>query len=457
MENKTLEFFKTIASIPRESGNEKEISNFLCEFAKERKLWYEQDKYNNVIIKKKDGRNNPIILQAHMDMVCEKDSNLEFDFTKDKINIYKENGYLKAKGTTLGADNGIGIAQILNILDSDLKINIEAIFTVSEETTMIGAEKIDISKLEGKQMINLDGFEENVIITESASFFDIIIKMKYDSYKIYTEKLYKVTLSGMEGGHSGYEIDNEKGNSIIELVKLLSQIRDIKISNFKGGTKFNVIPSKAECEFYSKENLETLKEIVKTYENSERKKFAELSITLCEIKEKKDAISESESKEFLKSIESFKHGVLHRTADQKVTTSENLGVVDLRENIIKVGVRSSRKNEEKEILEYLQEYSKQHNFKFQILGSQPGFTTKENSALIQNLMKSFKKVNEKENIELKPVHVTVEAGFFKNKIPELEVAIISPKIIGAHTIKERVEIKSVEKCDKWLIEFLTNN
>ena len=159
MNTKTIRFFKDITNIPRESGNEKQISDYICKFAEERHLEYIQDEFNNVIIRKTDGDNNPIILQAHIDMVCEKEDNLEFDFKKDKIRIYEEDGYLKARGTTLGADNGIGVAQILNILDSDLKINVEAIFTACEETTMIGAEKIDVSMLKGKQMINLDGFE----------------------------------------------------------------------------------------------------------------------------------------------------------------------------------------------------------------------------------------------------------------------------------------------------------
>jgi len=177
--NKTIEFFYEIANIPRESGNEENIANYLCEFAQKRNLYYTKDQYNNVIIKKKNNNKTPIILQAHMDMVCEKDNNIEFDFKKDSIKVIEENGYLRAERTTLGADNGIGIAQILNILDSNLNYNIEAIFTVSEETSMIGADKVDLSNIEGKQLINLDGFEKNTIIIESASFFDIILKSKY--------------------------------------------------------------------------------------------------------------------------------------------------------------------------------------------------------------------------------------------------------------------------------------
>lgn len=174
---KTISFFKEIAQIPRESGNEEKIAEYLCEFADSRNLEYEKDKYNNVLIKKKNCNKKPIILQAHTDMVCEKEENKNFDFAKDSIEVIEENGYLHANGTTLGADNGIGIAQILTVLDSNIKANIEAIFTVSEETSMIGSINFDASKLIGRMLLNLDGFEENTILIESAGFYDIILKM----------------------------------------------------------------------------------------------------------------------------------------------------------------------------------------------------------------------------------------------------------------------------------------
>ena len=187
--SKTIDFFNEISKIPRESGNEENISNYLCKFAEERSLYYEKDRYNNVIIKKKNSNKAPIILQAHMDMVCEKGADKEFDFGNDSIEVIEENGYLRANGTTLGADNGIGVAQILNILDdSTIECNIEAVFTVEEETTMIGAEHIDVSSLEAKQLINLDGFEENTITIGSASFFDILLKCSYDFESIFNEE-----------------------------------------------------------------------------------------------------------------------------------------------------------------------------------------------------------------------------------------------------------------------------
>ena len=175
--SKTINYFKELSNIPRESGNESKIADYIVDFAKLRGLEYYRDNYNNVIVKKYVKGKKIIILQAHLDMVCEKDINKEFDFKKDSIEVVEENGYLKANGTTLGADNGIGVAQILNILDSHYDVSIEAIFTTNEETTMEGAEKIDLSSLKGKKMINLDGFDADTILIESASFTDIDIKM----------------------------------------------------------------------------------------------------------------------------------------------------------------------------------------------------------------------------------------------------------------------------------------
>lgn len=453
LKDRTIEIFKEISKIPRESGNEKQISEYICNFAKSRNLDYIQDKYNNVIIKKYVENKEPIILQAHLDMVCEKEEGLEFDFEKDEIKVYEEKGFLKARGTTLGADNGIGVAQILNILDSDLDISIEAIFTVAEETTMIGAENIDISSLKGNMMINLDGFEADTIITESASFFDIIFELNFKFEKRKFEKLYTVSLSGMLGGHSGFDIDSNRGNSSIELASLLKKL-NAQIIEFSSGTKFNVIPSSGKCTFYSDLGLEEIQAVIAEFQKQKQEQYnnPEFKISIQKFNNSEaECLSLKESNRFLNAITSFKHGVFFK--ENQVTTSQNLGVVNLKENVFKIGVRSSRKNEEKIILDYLKEFCAENNFVFNMLGSQPGFETKQESELIQKLVKAYEKIgNKRPNLEA--VHITVECGFFENKLPRLQVAIISPKIIGAHTVSEMVDIESVRKCDIWLYETL---
>lgn len=450
--SKTIEFFKEIAKIPRETGNEKQISDYICEFAKKRNLEYIQDKYNNVVIKKYNGKNEPIILQAHLDMVCEKDD-LDFDFEKDEIVLIEEDGYIKAKGTTLGADNGIGIAQILNILDSDLQVNIEAVFTVSEETTMVGAEYIDVSILKGKKLINLDGFEKNTIINESAGFVDIVIKTNYE-YIDKTSSLYKITLKGLEGGHSGFDINKNRGNSIIELAKFLLNINDIRLAELNGGTKFNVIPSTAESIFESNILEENLRNDLNEYENKLKNEYPNIQLKICKITNEYEMLSNEKSKHFLKGILNIKNGVIYENSRKMPVTSSNLGIVNLKDNEIKIGFRSSRENEKKEVLEKIELYCMDNGYVFSKIGEQPSFKTKKESSLIKDLIKAFKETIHEKGPNVVPLHITVEAGFFKQKISDLEVAIISPEILGAHTTKERVSIESIHNCDKWLIKFL---
>lgn len=448
----TIDFFYEIAKIPRESGNETEIANYLCDFAKSRNLFYHRDEYNNVIIKKKNSEKEPIILQAHTDMICEKEEGIEFDFSKDPINVYEENGILRARGTTLGADNGIGIAQILNILDNDeIKCNVEAVFTATEETTMIGAERIDVSILEAKRMINLDGFEENTIIKESTCFYDIILNTNYEFNEVSKGNIYEISLKGLKGGHSGFDIGKDRGNSAIEMANILSNIEDCRIIDFVAGSKFNVIPSKAKAIIISTESAQNVEKIVQDYIISRKDIFQgiEVSVNLLDL-DSYCALNEEESKRFINNILKFSHGVFRRNSREEITTSINLGAVNLIEQVFKVGMRSSRKREEKECLEYIRNYSEEAEFEFVILGSQPGFETKSSSEFLKTIKDAYKKIGNEEELKVKSVHITVEAGFFRDKIEGLEIAIISPKIENAHTPEECVEIESIRRCDEWI-------
>lgn len=454
MTDKTILFFKEIAKIPRETGNEGKMAEYLCEFAKSRNLKYKKDEWNNVLIKKKTANKPPIILQAHTDMVCEKLPEKDFNFATDPIEVIQENGYLKANGTTLGADNGIGVAQILTILDSDIECNIEAVFTVSEETTMIGAMNFDTTQLKGKLLLNLDGFEENTIIVESACFYDIILKTKYYLKNEREGIFYKIEITGLPGGHSGFEIDKNRGNSSIELAKILEEVGDYQLSNFIGGTKFNVIPSNAFAEFYTDEQDEKIQKICNQAEQKLKKQYKNIRIKVNIQNAKRPVLIQRDSKQLIKTILKFPHGVLYKNEKSEVTTSINLGVVNLQNNELKVGMRSSRKKEEEQCLEIIKEYCKKHNLELNILGSQPGFESDKNGSLIYNLLKTQPIELFGKPAELKSMHIAVEVGFFKEKIPDLQIAIISPNIKGAHTIKECIEIASIERVNNWIFSFL---
>ena len=465
---KVIDFFKEIAKIPRETEKESKIADYLCEFAQKRNLEYERDEYNNVVIKKNTSNGEPVILQAHTDMVCEKDAGKDFDFSKDPIEVIEKDGYLMANGTTLGADNGIGVAQILSILDSNLKCNIEAVFTVAEETTMEGAFRLDTSKLKGKLLLNLDGFEENTIIIESAAFSDIIMKLKHQWSQPKNQYQYHILLKGLKGGHSGFDIDKNRGNSSMILAEILNEIEEIEIVSFIGGTKFNVIPSDAEAIIRTNLTEGELKEVIckKIEEIGINELFVEIEeyhaeksnsdILLKNITRKNSVLDKRQSKQFLNSIINFPHGVWKINENNEITTSVNLGVVDLKQNILKIGMRSSRKIEEEDTIKQLNKYAKENEMKMEIIGHQPGFETLKNDRIIRLLEKAFYLVQENKNekLKMKAVHITVEIGILKEKMPEIQVAIISPNIQGAHTTRERVEIESIIKTTKWIEEFI---
>ena len=267
------------------------------------------------------------------------------------------------------------------------------------------------------------------------------------------------------------------------LANILNKITDIELVNFIGGTKFNVIPASAKAIFCTSLYIEDLKKLVKESEQILKEKFNNISINIQRLEfadlykhsysttNRKNALDKireninsnsiinsklniNESKRFLQNICNFPHGVLNKNERGEVTTSINLGVVNIKENEIKVGMRSSRKEEEKICLNKLKEYCKDNNFVFNIIGSQPSFRTGENAEIVRKLIKAHPDELFKTNPNVKSMHITVEVGFFQEKIPDIQIAIISPNIQGAHTPKECVEIASIERNNIWIENFL---
>ena len=442
--NKTICFFKEITQIPRESGNEEGIANYLVEFAKKRNLFWYKDQYNNVLIKKENSHLPCLILQAHIDMVCVSKDPF-FDFNTQPIKVIEKDGYLYAINTTLGADNGIGVAQILNILDSNIPCNIEAVFTASEETSMIGAANFNENLLKGNYLLNLDGFDENTILTESAAYYDLVMK-SYHFKKIHTNKKYTylIYLTGLMGGHSGYDINKNRGNAILLMARFLKMLNGDLIS-ISSGTKNNVFPSRAEAIINT--NIDDLDFIVKVFLEKTHDLYPELKVDYQKIEN--SSICFSHTNEFLNFLVSFPSKAINYTEEGTVTTSLNLGVI--KDCYLEIGLRSSRKEEALRLLNNLEEYA--HKFSFDLIkeGFQPGFYSDIHSDLIKILYDTCPYSN-KPNITL--AHITTEVGFFQEKKPNLQVAIISSKILNAHSTQECVELQSVSLVDDWLFRFI---
>ena len=459
---KVIEYFSEISKIPRRSGEEKKIREYLETFAKERNLNYVKDEYENMIIYKPatKGRENEetLAFQAHTDMICEKDIGVQHDFSKDPIGLYKEGDDITAKGTTLGADNGIGVAYMLAILDSDISIpNLECIFTVQEETTMIGAIKIDEKNIKARKILSLDNGKEEKILISSANCNEWIGRIEADKETINAKKVYKLKYANFLGGHSGGNIGDEKrGNPIKLAMETLKEISNIQIVKLMGGSRVNVIPREFEVEFcIVEDNQET--EINKILEGMQNQKefFKNEAIILETLPEANNiqAYCIKTSRMIIDFVNQYQNGALKREEKGNVILSSNLAVLTEYEKGIQIefSERSNQKDLEEKYLETLLELIKKYNIGIIWQQELKGVEKKENNVLLEKCQKAYKKLYNKKMEEVISQSV-VEGGFFVDKMPNCEYVCIGPNIYNAHSPKEKISISSIENVWKFLKE-----
>lgn len=458
MPDKTLNYFTRISNIPRPSGMEKGVMEYLVNFAKDHNLEYYTDSTYNVIIKKPSKRQNcnrTLILQAHTDMVCEKDGDVDFDFLTEGIKLKTEDDFLMAEGTTLGADNGIGLCMILSILDDDnLDIpNLECLFTAQEETTMLGAINADFSKLKGEHLLSIDGTDEAKIEVSSAGMKVFKYSRTFETSPLKNDSnIYKLKLSGLRGGHSGSEINTNRRNAIKLLFELIKSYKDVKIIGLSGGGKSNAIPRECECVFSCDRAYSELQTISKnfalTHKTVEPDFIVKLETLTCD-----NAQYLQKSDELIDFICSHKNGVLEY--DKQNTTfplvSNNLANISLTENEVDIiiSLRSSVVKLEEQYINEINSNAKNYGFDNVLLNSAPFFEKKENSYL-QNLCKtSYESLFDKEAV-IEGVHAGLEGGVFASKKKGLDICVIAPNIFDAHSPKERVSLTSIFRVYKWL-------
>ena len=461
---KVIEYFSEISKIPRRSGEEKKIREYLETFAKERNLNYVKDEYENMIIYKPatKGRENEetLAFQAHTDMICEKDIGVQHDFSKDPIVLYKEGDDITAKGTTLGADNGIGVAYMLAILDSDISIpNLECIFTVQEETTMIGAIKIDEKNIKARKIISLDNGKEGKILISSANCNEWIGRLEADKETVNAKKVYKLQYANFLGGHSGGNIGDEKrGNPIKLAMETLKEISNIQIIKLVGGSRVNVIPRESEIEFCIVDDNQEI-EINKILEFIQKQKeiFKNETIVLETLPKTNDiqAYSIKISRKIIDFVNEYQNGALKREEKENVILSSNLAVLTEYEKGLQIefSERSNQKELEENYLETLLELIKKYNIDIIWHQELKGVEKKENNALLEKCQKAYKKLYNKKMEEVISQSV-VEGGFFVDKMPNCEYVCIGPNIYNAHSPKEKISISSIENVWKFLKELV---
>ncbi len=446
------EFFEEILSVPRPSGNEKKISEYLVAFAQEYQLSYEVDDFYNVILWKEGNINKePIILQAHTDMVCTSEEDIHFD--EYAIEWVLEDGYYHAKRSSLGADNGAGMAIILSILSENNPEYppIEAVFTTQEETTMDGAKNLAYSHLKGKRLLSLDGSAEDKIEVSCAGMASLRFTMPYTKVES-SKSSYQFSISGMLGGHSGVDIDAHHGNAIKVLAHVLEGVDDIEIVSIDGGSKENVIPSSMKCVFNTSHDLSAEYQFFKRFYSIE---YPEIKMDFRRLKQRETAMDVKTSKNILQFLDKIEDGVLKRNDVDFPITSSNLGVVRTKEDevTVELSIRSSMIGYEDFYIGRAERISKRYKWKMTIEDKKPFFTYRENSPLRQLLVMTYRVLFNK-NVTLEDVHAGLEGGIFAHEIPDLDICVIGLNLFDIHSVKEKLEADSLDRVHKWVSKTL---
>ena len=457
---KVMRYFEEISKIPRKSGKEDKIVEYLKKFAIERNLEYYTDNYKNIIIRKEASQgkeNSPAIaLQAHTDMICENIPESKHDFSKDGLDLYVEDDFIKAKGTTLGADNGIGVAIILAVLDCE-KIKapkLECIFTSEEETTMLGAINVDLDNIESNRIISLDNGKEGKILVSSAECNEWKGKINFRKDKL-TKKGFELVYDNFKGGHSGGNIGDEtRGNPIKLAIEILKQLEEVQLADIRGGSRVNVIPREVSVKFVtSDENAEK----IITKEITKQKEFygKDVKIELNKGVEITEVINKENSNKIIDFIKEFQSGAIKKDEQGNVLQSGNMAKVKTNENDIEIefSERSNVPAFEKEYLENLESLIKKYDIEIVWNQTLKGVPKREKNTLASECEKVYKELYNEEMEEIVSQGV-VEGGFFINKKPSCEYVCIGPNTFDVHSPSERLSINSTKKIWKFIKELL---
>ena len=462
---KLITFFKELSKVPRNSKKEERIAEFLCNFAKERNLWYRKDNFNNVLIKRKASigyENRKVIMfQAHTDMVCEKTKDSTHNFDTDPIEIIDEGDILRAKDTTLGADDGIGVAYLLLLLDDkDIKLPaIECLFTTQEEIGMNGARAFDYSDINASYLINLDGEEENTAIVGCAGGVSVNYSKVVKQEKC-KGKAYKLEISGLYGGHSGVNIDKGRMNSNLLVALLLEKISDIKIVSFNGGSKDNAIANRSEIIFLSNLNVKSI--IDKnlsgvTFKNED--KNVEINVSILDDTQY-NCISNCESLKFLSLIRDLRQNVIEYSKDIEglVETSGNIGIVNIKNGKISIveSLRSSVDAKRNLVKEYNNNLASSLEYEIKEEGEYPGWKYNKNSKLEKIYIQAYKKYHNGNDPIVCAIHAGVECGMIYEKLPHLDMISLGPDVKDVHTVNEKLYLLSCKTLLNTLLEIINN-
>jgi len=464
-----FKYFEDISQIPRGSGNEKEISNFLRKFGEDLGLETIQDEFLNIIIRKpatKGYENAPIVmLQGHMDMVCEKNKDTEHDFTKDPIKLRIEDGMIYATGTTLGADNGVAVAMGMAVMaDNTIEHpEIEFLVTVDEEAGMSGAMNLDGSLLKAKYILNLDSEEEGFILVSCAGGATAISTLNTEYMDLSSDKeVLQIDIKGLLGGHSGMDIIKQRANSNKLLGRLLNLLTvDYDLAKVHGGSKNNAIPRESECLIaVNKNDVEEVKkqisDIEKTFKHEFRTSDPGLTIEVSNGKSDKVFTSDLKNK-IIKMYNLMPNGIQTMSMDIEglVESSTNLGVVKETDSTIwfESAVRSSVRTLKDDILNRMDLLTNSLDGKFKVESDYPAWEYAKGSQLEKIAIDAYENLTGKKPT-IMAIHAGLECGLLLDKMNNAEAISIGPDMFDVHTPNEHLNIQSTENTWNYLLAIL---
>ncbi len=464
---KYLEFFKEIASIPHGSTNTKKISDHIVKFAVERGLTYEQDELNNVIIKKEASKgyedHESVILQGHMDMVAVKEDGIDKDMTTEGLDLYTEGDLLKAKGTSLGGDDGIAVAYMMDILDGEYEHPaLECLFTVDEEIGMEGATGIDVSGIKGKRMINIDNEVEGEFIVGCAGGVRVNLSRTVNKEETQGVRV-RISVDGLKGGHSGVEIDKKRGNANKILGDVLCQLKakgTYNIIDISGGTADNVIPSSAYADIMLTDVsiLSGLDDLTLPFGKEEDPDKAQVHVKVLEEKAKEKVLVSEDGETLVEILCKLPDGVTAFDKDNQdfVETSLNLGILRLDGDKLELEslVRSSVEDAKNKLVEELCKLAEKTGFITNLYGNYPGWEYKSDS----EIRKVFVEAYEKQYLckpKIEVIHAGLECGIFAGKIKDLDCISLGPDIKDIHSVNETLSLSSAGRTFELLVSALS--
>ncbi len=464
-------YFEEICGIPHGSGNTKAVSDYLVAFAKEQGLQYQQDELNNVIMVKEATvgyENAPtVILQGHMDMVCEKEADVDFDFEKDGLQLRVEGDWLSATGTTLGGDDGIAVAYIMALFAAQgiPHPRLEAIITVDEETGMDGAVGIDLSSLQGRRLINLDSEEEGYLLVGCAGGARADVQIPYSCVeKVGT--LWTLNIKGLLGGHSGVEIHRQRGNSNV----LVARVADAVVSaglghlvQMDGGLKDNAIPRYSQAKILVEAGCEeALEALLKQWAAVLKDELAgsDPQVTLqWEVGEAGcyAVVSEANAAQLFAAALGIPNGVqaMSQFIPDLVETSLNLGIMEMGDGILELryAVRSSVKSAKEALLRKIRLIGEAAGGRCSVSGDYPPWPYRQDSPLRDQMVRIYEEMYGK-TPEVQMIHAGLECGLLSDKLPGLDCVSMGPDMKDIHTPAERISISSVGRCWEYLLRVL---